>query len=35
MINYHSTRTEYITRWKSKGVYITDLEPIKMIFYLT
>ena len=29
MINYHITRTEYITMWKSKRVYVTDLEPIK------
>ena len=29
MITYHITRAEYITRWKSKGEYITDLEPIK------
>ena len=29
MIKYHNIRAEYIISWRSKGVYITKLVPIK------
>ena len=29
LTKYQNTNTEYITRWRSRGVYIPDRVPIK------